>query len=351
MAARIPATVVTGFLGAGKTTLVRRLLEQAGGQRVALIVNEFGELGVDGELLRSCGLEACSGEDIVELANGCICCTVADEFQPVMERLLERPDPPGRIVIETSGLALPQPLVRAFAWPSIRPRVTVDAVVALADAAALQDGRVAGDEDAVRRQQRADQMLDHDTPLGELFEDQLACADIVVLNKTDLVSEAALPTICSRLTARLRPGVRILQASHGRVPVDAVFGFGAAAESDSGSRAERHRHNADHPAGSQEPDHDHADFASFSVRVRGVRDPGRLSDRIRQAMVEAEVYRIKGIGRVGDRPLRAVFQGAGPRVEVSYDRPLRGEEPDSVELVVIGSATVDPDAVAAVLRS
>ena len=131
--AKISATVITGFLGAGKTTLVRHLLENAGGRRIALIINEFGDVGIDGGLLRGCGEELCRDEDIVELANGCICCTVAEDFIPTMERLLDRPDAPDHIVIETSGLALPQPLVRAFQWPQIATRVTVDGVVTVVD--------------------------------------------------------------------------------------------------------------------------------------------------------------------------------------------------------------------------
>ncbi|MCY4504073.1 MAG: cobalamin biosynthesis protein CobW, partial [Alphaproteobacteria bacterium] len=134
---KIPATVVTGFLGAGKTSLVRHLLENAAGRRLAIVVNEFGDLGIDGDLLRACGIEGCEDEDIVELANGCICCTVADDFLPTMQALLDRPDPPDHIVIETSGLALPKPLVQAFAWPEVRSRTTVDGVVAVVDAAAV----------------------------------------------------------------------------------------------------------------------------------------------------------------------------------------------------------------------
>ena len=116
---KIPATVVTGFLGAGKTTLIRHLLETANGKRLALIINEFGDIGVDGEVLKACRSETCGEEDIVELANGCICCTVADDFVPTIETLLARDPQPDHIVIETSGLALPKPLVRAFAWPEI----------------------------------------------------------------------------------------------------------------------------------------------------------------------------------------------------------------------------------------
>ena len=102
---KIPATVITGFLGAGKTTLIRNLLQNAGGKRIALIINEFGDLGVDGDVLKGCGAEACSEDDIIELTNGCICCTVADDFIPTMSKLLERENRPDHIVIETSGLA------------------------------------------------------------------------------------------------------------------------------------------------------------------------------------------------------------------------------------------------------
>ncbi|MEI8180546.1 cobalamin biosynthesis protein CobW, partial [Aestuariivirga sp.] len=175
---KIPATVITGFLGAGKTTLIRNLLENAKGRRIALIINEFGDVGVDGEILRGCGVDACRDEDVIELANGCICCTVADEFVPTMMKLLDRKDPPQHIVIETSGLALPQPLVRAFNWPEIKSRVTVDGVITVVDAKALAEGRFADDEDAVQAQREADPNLDHENPIEELFEDQLNCADM-----------------------------------------------------------------------------------------------------------------------------------------------------------------------------
>ena len=131
--AKIPATIITGFLGAGKTTLIRHMLENAKGRRIALIINEFGDVGVDGEVLKGCGEAVCRQEDVIELANGCICCTVADDFAPAMRKLLDRPIPFDHIVIETSGLALPQPLVRAFSWPEISSRVTVDGVVAVVD--------------------------------------------------------------------------------------------------------------------------------------------------------------------------------------------------------------------------
>src|SRR5215467_10572207 len=192
---RIPATIITGFLGAGKTSLVRHLLANAAGHKLAVIVNEFGELGIDREVLLGCGDETCTEEDIVELANGCLCCTVADDFLPTLTRLVERDTPPDHIVIETSGLALPKPLVQAFAWPEIRARTTVDGVLTVIDAGAVVAGRFADDPDAVARQRAADPALAHDNPLEEVFTDQLACADLVVLNKTDLIDPAELPAL------------------------------------------------------------------------------------------------------------------------------------------------------------
>ena len=187
--AKIPATVITGFLGSGKTTLIRNMIENANGKRLALIINEFGDLGVDGGILKGCGIEACKDEDIIELNNGCICCTVADDFLPAMAKLLERGQAIDHIIIETSGLALPQPLVAAFNWPEVKARVTVDGVVTVVDAAAVADGRFANDHDAVDAQRAADDSLDHDNPIEELFEDQITAADLIILSKADLLDK------------------------------------------------------------------------------------------------------------------------------------------------------------------
>ncbi len=203
---RVPVTVLTGFLGAGKTTLLRSLLTQADGRRIAVIVNEFGDAGFDGGLVEECAAKACAPGDIVELTNGCICCTVADDFIPTMDKLLSRDRPLDAIVIETSGLALPQPLLKAFAWPDVRTRATVDGVVTVVDALALSEGRVTLDEGAVAAQRAADNAVDHDDPIEEVFEDQLACADLVVLSKSDLVSSDALADIEASARGGVAPG-------------------------------------------------------------------------------------------------------------------------------------------------
>src|SRR5215470_12401959 len=269
---RVPATVITGFLGAGKTSLVRHLLAHSEGQRLAVIVNEFGELGFDRELLLGCGDTACAEDDIVELANGCICCTVAEDFLPTLTRLLDREPPPENILIETSGLALPKPLVQAFAWPEIRADTTVDGVLTVIDGAAVEAGLFAPDPEAVARQRAADPALAHDNPLEEVFTDQLACADLVVLNKTDLIDPASLIALCREIEARLRPGVKLMTAREGRLPPQVVLGLAAAAEDDLAGRPSLH---------DLEAEHDHDDFESFVVMAGAVRDGEAFFSRLR----------------------------------------------------------------------
>jgi cobalamin biosynthesis protein CobW len=351
MPQKIPATVITGFLGAGKTTLIRNLLarvaERPGGRRIALVINEFGDIGVDGEVLRGCGDFACAEDDIVELSNGCICCTVADDFVPTMRRLVERADPPEHIVIETSGLALPQPLVRAFNWPEIRTRVTVDGVVAVVDGPATAEGRFAHDEDAVAAQRATDRGpglgIDHDTPIAELFEDQLACADMVVVSKTDRMDDDALDRVLGEVAARARAGVRFVPSRAEGLAPDVLLGLGLAAEQDVAARAAPH-HDA------EGEDHDHDEFESFAVTLGEVAEVEAFAGRLAEAIREHAILRLKGFAAVAGRPMRLVVQAVGPRVETWYDRPF-GAEPRQTRLVVIGETGLDRPAVEAALRA
>ncbi|MEE8247549.1 MAG: cobalamin biosynthesis protein CobW [Alphaproteobacteria bacterium] len=333
---KLPVTVITGFLGAGKTSMIRHLLATASGKRLALIINEFGDLGVDGEILKSCGVTGCTEDDVVELANGCICCTVAEDFVPTMEALLARPAPPDHIVIETSGLALPKPLVKAFNWPEIRTRVTVDGVISVIDGAAVAEGRFAADPAAVQAQREADAMLDHDSPLEELFEDQLACADVVVLNKADLLDEAALARGTEQIGARLRPSVRVLSAAHGAIDAGVLLGLGAAAEDDLDSRPSHH---------DGVDEHDHDDFVSFTVTFGEVRAPDELAARLKAAIAAHGILRIKGFVSVAGKDMRLVVQGVGPRLQHYYDRDWRAGEARASRLVVIGETGLDEAAI------
>jgi len=339
---KVPATVVTGFLGAGKTTLIRHLLENAGGRRLALVINEFGDVGVDGALVKGCNDAACPEEDIVELANGCICCTVADDFLPTMQKLFDRPNPPEHIIIETSGLALPKPLVKAFQWPDIRTRATVDGVIALIDADAVAAGRFASDEAALAAARAADPNLDHDSPLEELFEEQLGCADMVVLNKTDLVDAATLAGVEAQVRAGTRPGVKIVRADHGAVDIAALLGITAAAEDDLDARPSHVDDGADH---------DHDDFESFVVDGGEIDSVDALIAALAAVIAAQDVLRVKGFVAVAGRPSRLVVQAVGPRIARYFDRGWTAGETRRSQLVVIGQKGLDAVAIHAALAA
>jgi len=334
--ARVPCTIVTGFLGAGKTTLIRHVLAHAQGRRLAVIVNEFGDVGIDGELLKGCGDAACPEENIVELANGCLCCTVADEFVPALDTILSRQPAVEHIVIETSGLALPKPLVQAFHWPAIKSRVTVDGVIAVVDGAALADGRVAGDLDALANQRAADRSLDHDDPVEEVFDDQIACADIVVLNKRDLIDRVGADRALAKITAALPRAVKVVSVCDGKVDPAALLGLGMGTEDDIEHRRTRH---------DEELEHDHDDFDSFVVALPEIADPAALVRRISTAAQAHDVLRVKGFVAVTGKPMRLLVQGVGARVTHQYDRPWSASEARAGRLVVIGLKGLDRAAV------
>jgi len=361
MAAKIPATVVTGFLGAGKTTLIRHMLANANGKRIALIINEFGDLGVDGDILKGCGDETCTEDDIMELSNGCICCTVADDFIPTMQKLLARENKPDHIVIETSGLALPQPLVRAFNWPEISTKVTVDGVITVVDGKAVDEGVFAHNVAAVDAQRKLDENLDHETPLSELFEDQIACADMIVVNKADLLGEAQADALVAKLKAEARSGVQVVRAAHGALPVDVLLGQGIGAEADMAGRDEVHHghhhhddddhddhHDDDHHH--HHHDHDHDDFESFVVSRDEVSDPKAFAAQIADVIRAHGILRLKGFVAVTGKPMRLTVQAVGPRVDHYFDQPF-GANPRETRLVVIGQAGLDHAAIDAALKA
>jgi cobalamin biosynthesis protein CobW len=333
--ARVPCTIVTGFLGAGKTTLIRHVLANAKGRGLAVIVNEFGDVGIDGEILNGCGDADCPAENIVELANGCLCCTVADEFVPALDAILAR-DGVEHIVIETSGLALPKPLVQAFHWPAIRSRVTVDGVVVVVDGAALADDRVAYDLDALAAQRVADTALTHDDPVEEVFADQIACADLVVLNKRDLLDAAGVDKAMATIAKALPRKVKVITVTDGKVDEALLLGLGVGTEDDIANR--RTRHDA-------EAEHNHDDFDSFVVRLGEIDDPAVLVARVAAIAEHFDVLRVKGFAAVTGKPLRLLVQAVGPRVSHQYDRPWTDSETRDGQLVVIGMKGLDRAAV------
>jgi len=333
---KIPTTVITGFLGAGKTTLIRHILNNANGRRIALIINEFGDLGIDREMVTGCGIEGCDDDAVMELANGCICCTVADDFLPTMEVLLDRPEPPDHIVIETSGLALPKPLVKAFNWPEIRSRVTVDGVIAVVDAPAVEEGRFADNPEAVQSIRELDEAFDHESPLEEVFEDQLLSADLVLLNKCDLLDDFAVERVRTVVSKETDPAAKMISTTQGRVDPKILLGIGGAVEDVIDGRRSHH---------DGEDDHDHDDFESFVVEIERQDEPHELTDRIKRVSSEHDILRVKGFADVAGKDMRLVVQGVGPRVQHYFDRPWQADEPRLSRLVVIGENGLDREAI------
>ncbi|PVH28000.1 cobalamin biosynthesis protein CobW [Pararhodobacter oceanensis] len=339
--AKLPVTVITGFLGAGKTTLVRQLMQNPGGKRLAIIVNEFGDVGVDGEILKACAIPDCPAENIMELANGCICCTVADDFIPTIEALMALDPRPDHILIETSGLALPKPLLKAFDWPDIRSKITVDGVIALADAEAVAAGRFAPDVARVDAQRLADDSLDHDTPLSEVFEDQISCADIILLTKPDLAGAEGVAR-AKELIASVAPRpIPVIEVAEGEIDPRIILGLEAAAEDDIDARPSHHD-GAD--------DHEHEDFESIVVEIPELTDPAALVRAIEGLAKDHNILRVKGYAAVAGKPMRLLVQAVGARVRHQFDRPWKAEEPRAGRLVVIAEHDdINADAIRAAL--
>lgn len=337
---KIPVTVITGFLGAGKTTLIRHLMQNPQGKRLAILVNEFGTVGVDGDILKSCADANCPVENIVELANGCICCTVADDFIPTIEALMALPQRPDHILIETSGLALPKPLLKAFDWPAIRSRITVDGVVALADAEAVAAGRFAPDVAAVDAQRAADASLDHETPLSEVFEDQISCADIVLLSKADLAGEAGLAAARAVIEAEMPRRLPILPMTDGVIDPRVILGLQAAAEDDLAARPSHHDGH---------DDHEHDDFDSVVIDLPEITDIEALVARIQRLAREQHILRVKGYVAVTGKPMRLLVQAVGERVRHQFDRPWAALPRQSRLVVIAEHHDINPAAIRAVL--
>ncbi|EAR62315.1 cobalamin biosynthesis protein CobW [Neptuniibacter caesariensis] len=338
---KIPTTVVTGFLGSGKTTLLSSVLKQAAGKRIAVIVNEFGELDIDSDLLRSCPLD-CDDESAAEggsqgeqgfyeLANGCICCTVEEEFLPVMQQLVERRDDIDHILIETSGLALPKPLVQAFNWPGIKEYCTVDAVITVIDGPAVAAGRFAHDEEQVQAQRLADESLDHDPSLQELLEDQLSAADLVVVSKNDLLAEAQRDQVEAIVNAKVPAEVKTSYISNGEADLEMLMGLDCATEERIEAVHNHHDHHHDH---GHDHDHAHDHFDSFVISIGEV-DSEKLQGILKGLLSDYNIYRAKGFAALPGKPMRQVMQAVGKRLDVYFDRPWGNDEPKT-QLVFIG---------------
>lgn len=335
---KIPVTIITGFLGSGKTTLIHQIAKNANGRRLAIIVNEFGELGMDGEILKGndCG---CEEENILELSNGCLCCTVQEEFLPIMLELMERKQDIDHIIIETSGLALPKPLVKAFNWPDLKPQITVDAVITVVDCVGQATGEIC-DREKVQAQRLEDDSLDHESSIEELFEDQLSCADLIIMTKSDLINEAKYKEVSTIIQNKVGKEIKLISAVKGNIPVDVLLGLDAKSEDyidEKHSHHEAHHHHHDHDDHHHDHDHEHDEtINSVVVKVDVPHTPKQLISALEQLVVELEIYRIKGIIHVEGKPMRMIVQGVAHRFENYFDRKWKDNEERATQLVVIG---------------
>ena len=338
---KTPATIVTGFLGSGKTTLLSNIIKQAGNKRIAIIVNEFGETDIDSDLLRSCAIEGCEETDnkvtlledgIYELANGCICCTVEEEFLPVMKKLVERCDEIDHVLIETSGLALPKPLVQAFNWPEVQNHFTVDAVLTVVDGPALAEGRFAHNHEQLESQRQADESLDHDPSIQELYEDQLGAADLVIIRKTDLISAEQCEHIEFDINKQTADSVKVISIKKGEINPELILGLEAASEDHIEALPSHHDHHHEH---GKHHHHAHDDFDSVVISM-GIVDGDKLLQQL-EAVIEAQnIYRAKGFVALENKPMRQVVQAVGSRIDHYFDRLWQAGETARTEIVIIG---------------
>ena len=337
---KIPVTILTGFLGAGKTTLIRNLILKNKSKKLAVIINEFGDLGVDGEIVKQCSDETCPEENILELANGCICCTVADDFIPTMKSLLEGQYLPEHILIETSGLALPKPLLKAFEWPEIRSRLTVDSVLAVVDAEAVVNGIFAPQMSTELEEKQNQTYVEHETPLSEVFEDQINCSDVVLLTKPDLVEN--ISDARNIIIKEMERNVPILEVQNGDIGADVILGVNAAAETDLDNRRSHH---------DGFDDHEHDDFDTFSISVPKILDIEKFKIVLETLIRKNDILRIKGFLRVESKPLNLLVQAVGKRLSVNFtDTKIPVE--NTGNLVFIGEkGRIDQDVISAYLHS
>jgi cobalamin biosynthesis protein CobW len=343
---KTPVTIVTGFLGSGKTTLISNLLKSMPKRRLALLVNEFGEVSVDGALLREAGKDG--GVEVYDLPNGCICCTVQDDFLPVMKRLQERKGQIDHVIIETSGLALPTPVMHALSWPEIRNDFQLDAVLTVVDAPLLLDGELEDGRAIPGSESGTSQKPEHLDSVAAILNEQLENADVVVLNKIDELTEDQL-LAAEQLVRSKAPKVRFLElAYHAQLDTRLCLGLQLHEEPvdmehahvhhapistmpdelsqplADHARLDGHKHGAlgghDHGEHSHEHFHEHdTGWQSFVLRSKGEQNLEKLKSAIREATIRQPILRAKGFAAVEGKRSRLVLQAVRSRVQTYFE--------------------------------
>jgi cobalamin biosynthesis protein CobW len=359
---KIPVTIVTGFLGSGKTTLICGLLKKIPDRRLAVLINEFGEVSVDGTLLRAAGQEI--GAEIHDLPNGCICCTIKDDFLPVMKQLQRRANEIDHVLIETSGLALPTPVMRALAWPEIRNDFQLDAVLTVVDTPQLLGGNLENGKPIPGVV--AAEAPQHAASIDLILNQQLENADVVVLNKIDDLAEDSLME-AEDLVRQKAPKVRFLElAYHAELDPRLCLGLNLHDEPvhegphalhehhhgpvqkmpaeldrplENQGQFDGHSHTGLHAHEHSEQTHQHfhehdTGWQSFVLESRDLQNAEKLKAALREVTLQQPILRAKGFASIEGKRHRLVVQAVRTRVQTYFEREQSTESHST--LVVIG---------------
>ena len=327
MLSRIPVIVVSGFLGSGKTTFLKYLIEKTN-KRFGLLINEFGDIGIDGDLLKNC--RSCNGnssESIIELNNGCVCCTVQDDFIPSIQTLLKTNIDLDAIIIETSGLALPIPLLKALNWPEIRASIYLDCVISTVNGESMIKGSPINDLFAIDNQYKDTKIIDHFTSVEELFKNQLEVSDIVLISRSDLITSKEFDLIKDTIKDKLNNNVPILKSFNGETNLGFVLNTSINKNRYQGFLTSKH-------------DHTHAQIFSHFINSDYFLEKKQFEVEMNQILNDIEILRIKGRVWIPNKKIPLQVQIVGKKVNTWFEKtPLNAlsqKKKGGMELMVIG---------------
>jgi len=327
MVSRIPVIVVSGFLGSGKTTFLKYLIEKTN-KKFGLLINEFGDIGIDGDLLKNCS--SCnedSSESIIELNNGCLCCTVQDDFIPSIQTLLNTNIDLDAIIIETSGLALPIPLLKALSWPEIRTSIYLDLVITTVNGESMINGSPINDLCSINTQYKDIKKIDHLSSIDELFKEQIEVSDVVLISRADLISEEEFILIKNDLQRKVKPNIPIIKSFNGETNLGFIFDSSIKKNNFQEILTDKH-------------DHSHARIFSDFIKTDYFLDKNQFELEMSQILKDVNVLRIKGRVWIPQKNMPLQVQIVGRKINTWYEKvDLKSVSPPKqggMELIMIG---------------